>query len=465
MKRIYNKFAVPEPSFFQITIPFRNNVLQQLPAQFADEELAMKASSENLRYIIRITLTNHLFYTPVSKESTAQELMTLAKRNVSRLFRQLDHFRQLPQQQSGFLIGSFRFTIMPFVPDSETVKKATDEQVDEILQIVANTVSSFTLFIGRFGPTASISLPVICIGLSTLSSSSATRLMRHIYRFVSPFDTELHPTRFSVGQSIPTGQVWNYARVPLGCSISSNHMDNVIPEGTAGTLGVYVYEKTDLITRYALTTGHVAPSGEAADSISAPASKPYLEALKSMQAGIAQREKKGNLEGKREYEEKLNALRDLDRSFGSVIYSTTRTSTVAPFPKEDVALLKVKPNRAANNSLEHGPGYADYIWNTTDASYPGSTIVPQLGVKVMKFGIRTGYTEGLIVQPTYVRWEPDETLSYDPDDPAYSTVPASLCYTIMSTSTPFANCNMTAIRKRIRSFLHLFVVVARISRV
>ena len=223
------------------------------------------------------------------------------------------------------------------------------------------------------------------------------------------------------------------------CSLSSDYIDSVNSEGTAGTLGAYVYDKTDLITRYALTAGHVAPSGQASDSISAPASKPYLEAIKSMEAAIAQMERKGNLERKRRYEEELNSLHNLDRSFATVVYSSTRTSPVAPFQKEDIALLKVHQGRAANNCLKHGPGYDDYRWNTTEASYPKTTTIPQLNSKVMKFGIRTGYTEGVIVQPTYVRWAPDETREYVPGTPQYSTVPASLCYTVMSGPTPFAD--------------------------
>ena len=72
-------------------------------------------------------------------------------------------------------------------------------------------------------------------------------------------------------------------------------------------------------------------------------------------------------------------------------------------------------------------------------AYPKGTTVVTVGSKVAKFGVRTGYTEGLVIQPTYVRWERDKTRTYEPDNPAYYTVPASLCHTIMSTSTPFAN--------------------------
>ena len=101
--------------------------------------------------------------------------------------------------------------------------------------------------------------------------------------------------------------------------------------------------------------------------------------------------------------------------------------------------MKVKANRAANNNLEHGPGCNDYAWCTNDASYPKRTSVVTVGSKVAKFGVRTGYTEGLVVQSTYVRWEHEKMRMYEPDDPAYYTVPASLCHTIMSTSTPFAD--------------------------
>jgi hypothetical protein len=417
-------------------------VLQELPTKVSDRESAIKASAENLRYMIRIALTNHLFYTPLpsaSDQSSEKDLMILARRNVSRLLRHLDYFQQLPQQESGILMSTLRFTIMPYIPEDETSKNTVNKQANDILQIVSDTISCFTTFIARFGPCISISLPVICIGLSTLSSGPAKRLMRHINRFASPFDTERYPIRFAIGESRLAGQIWNYVRVPPGCSISSADIDAVTPEGTAGTLGPYVYDKTDLTTRYAITAGHVAPSTQTAESILAPASKPYREAIKSMEAGIVQKGKAGNLEGKRVHEEKLEGLRNLDRSLGTVVFSSTCTSTVAPHIKEDIALLKVKANRAANNNLEHGPGYNDYAWCTSNASYPKRTAVVTVGSKVAKFGVRTGYTEGLVVQPAYVRWERDKTRTYEPDNPAYHTVPASLCHTIMSTSTPFAD--------------------------
>ena len=240
-------------------------VLQKLPTKVNDTESAIRASAENLRYIIRIVLTNHLFYTPPSlssesDQSSEKDLMILARRNVSRLLRHLDYFQQLPQQESGILMSTLRFTIMPYIPEDETSKNAVNQQANDILQIVSNTISCFTLFIARFGPCISISLPVICIGLSTLSSDPAKRLMQHVNRFASPFDTEHHPIRFAIGQSRPAGQIWNYVRVPPGCSISGANIDAVTSEGTTGTLGSYIYDKTDLTTRYAITAGHVAPS-------------------------------------------------------------------------------------------------------------------------------------------------------------------------------------------------------------
>ena len=120
--------------------------------------------------------------------------------------------------------------------------------------------------------------------------------MRHINRFASPFDTERHPIRFAIGESRPAGQIWNYVRGSPGCSISSADIDAVTPEGTVRILGPYVYDKTDLTTRYAITAGNIAPSTQTAESILTPASKPYREAINSMEAGIVHKEKAGNLE-------------------------------------------------------------------------------------------------------------------------------------------------------------------------
>jgi hypothetical protein len=62
-----------------------------------------------------------------------------------------------------------------------------------------------------------------------------------------------------------------------------------------------------------------------------------------------------------------------------------------------------------------------------------------VGSKVAKFGVRTGYNEGPAVQSTCVRWERDRTDMYEPDNPAYYTIPPSLCHTIRSISIAFAN--------------------------
>jgi hypothetical protein len=145
-------------------------------------------------------------------------------------------------------MSTLRFTTMPYILEDETSKNAMNQRANDILQIVSNNISCFTMFIVRFGPS----------------------------------------------------------------------------------------------------------STQTAESILAPASKPYCKAIKS-------------------YEEKLEGLRNLDRSLRTVVYSSTRTSIVASFINEDAALLKLKANRAANNNLEHGPGYNDYIWCTGGASYPKKT--------------------------------------------------------------------------------------------
>jgi hypothetical protein len=120
-------------------------------------------------------------------------------------------------------------------------KNAANWQANDIFQIISNTISCFTIFIARFGPYISISLPMICIEFSTFFSDSAKRYMWHINRFASLFDAEHHRIYFIIGESRPAELIWNYVRVPLSCSISSADIDAVTSEGTTETLGPYIY--------------------------------------------------------------------------------------------------------------------------------------------------------------------------------------------------------------------------------
>ena len=63
------------------------------------------------------------------------------------------------------------------------------------------------------------------------------------------------------------------------------------------------------------------------DFVLSPTSKPYLDAIISLEAGIAQKDGGSSLVGKQVYEEKLEALRNLDLLFGTVVYSTGPTQS------------------------------------------------------------------------------------------------------------------------------------------
>ena len=55
---------------------------------------------------------------------------------------------------------------------------------------------------------------------------------------------------------------------------------------------------------------------------------------------------------------------------------------------------------------------------------------PEIGIPVAKVGIRTGYTEGVIVSNANVRWKAESTQTIDERDPEFNLFPVSSAYAI-----------------------------------
>ena len=224
------------------------------------------------------------------------------------------------------------------------------------------------------------------------------------------------PIRFAKGHVEPARRVWYYPRTPISSSLSA---DTDPPR--AGTLGFYVTDKNDPASSYIVTAGQVACEDPAfTDStLYAPANKPFEEAKCALQNALSRFPASGDISRRALRQNQLDTLVNLDRKIGNVVYTTTQTCPNAPYYKEDVALVKARPERAADNSLRRIPLYTQNVPFKPEEVYFGAEIgPPAIGTPVVKVGIRTGYTEGVIVSNANVRWRPESTDTVAEDDPA-----------------------------------------------
>ena len=124
-----------------------------------------------------------------------------------------------------------------------------------------------------------------------------------------------------------------------------------IREATAGSLGCYCTLGEDDEDRYAITAGHVAHPNprHLSNEVLAPASKPFVEAVKSATVDL-------NLTIKANLDitvqrERVDKLKQLDRVFGETIVSSTRTEEQSPYRKIDYELVKVLNGRYGDNRM------------------------------------------------------------------------------------------------------------------
>jgi hypothetical protein len=91
-----------------------------------------------------------------------------------------------------------------------------------------------------------------------------------------------------------------------------------------------------------------------------PATKPFIEALKSLQVNInAKLEVNHDTTAARN---NLDAIHRLDRKFGTVVaFSTSQTDPKPPHEKLDLALVAVDASRHTDNRLSQVNEYHDQI--------------------------------------------------------------------------------------------------------
>jgi hypothetical protein len=194
-----------------------------------------------------------------------------------------------------------------------------------------------------------------------------------------------------------------------------------------------VADKKDPAARYFVTAGHVAREDPVStnSTLYEPANKPFEKAKHSLHIALSRVVASGDISRKALRQNQLDTLINLDRKIGDVVYATTQTSKTMPYYKEDVALVKACPERVADNSLKRIPLYSQNVQFTADGTYiPTEIGQPVIGMPVAKVGIRTGYTEGLIVSNANVRWKPESTHTVGESDEEYDSIPTSSAYAI-----------------------------------
>ena len=406
-----------------VTTKLRASVFDQLQV-CGDELLGPALSLKNLEYGLRIGIASNMYHKgdDETEEETARS--RLAKHNLSRLLKHMDFYRALPPDEAGILRNSYPFSLMPYNPTSAVVKATLKSEVKFVTNTVARLMPNFVIFSSKWGVNNAVSLPIV----SVITPTSNSELEIKLKEYYGPYNYDTLPIRFGKGHVEPTGRVSYYPRTPFSSSLSA---DTDSPR--AGTLGFYVTDNNDPASRYIVTAGHVARGDPAFtnSTLYAPPNKPFEEAKRSLQIALSCSLAYGDTSQRILHQNRLDTLANLDRKIGDVVYTTTQTSKSVPYYKEDVALVKVRPERAANNSLKRIPLYSQNVqFKPGEVYIPAEIGPPDIGTPVVKVGIRTGYTEGVIVSSANVRWKAESTHTVGESDPEYDSLPTSSAYAI-----------------------------------
>jgi hypothetical protein len=205
--------------------------------------------------------------------------------------------------------------------------------------------------------------------VNVITPTSNAELQQILTEYYGLYNYDRLPIRFGKGQVEPAGHIWYYPRTPLSSSLSA---DTDPPR--AGTLAFYVADKKDPAARYLVTAGHVAREYPVStnSTLYAPANKPFEEAKHSLHIALSRAIASGDISRKASRQNQLDTLINLDRKIGDVVY----------------------------------------------------------GTPVVKVGIRTGYTEGIIVSNANVRWKSESTHTVGESDEEHHSIPTSSAYAI-----------------------------------
>ena len=169
---------------------------------------------------------------------------------------------------------------------------------------------------------------------------------------------------------------------------------------SAGTLGCYCANASnDQVL--GLTAGHVI--AESSDGIvSAPADKPYAEAVKSIDIRVADEQRRQTKDKKR-WVYMQQKLQNCNRRLGTILLHDIETVDGERF---DLGVITMDPSRCADNQLRKIPMYnVRYTFSDEGdhLSLPGKPY--KVGESVVKAGIQTGLTSGTIVDKVTVNWD------------------------------------------------------------
>ena len=265
------------PHIFEITYKLRQTY-HSVVDDVMDSNRAHDMCLKNLLYILRCQMSDERFYRPFTGLAGTGDYDTvrLAKLNFARLYRQCDVLNILPAPALGLIRSSYRMAPLP-IPKQlraalvDTIQRQRTIAVD-ILQLYT---ISFVIFVSNYGISQAVSLPTLSIVVPDLTSPSSVSAISRLRECFDPFNFSAILLRISCGEIKPVGEIWYYPRVPLGSSISGGDDD------TAGTLGGYCRNPaTGEI--YGITAVHVVGTSLHRE-VFAPASKPYNEAIKSIE--------------------------------------------------------------------------------------------------------------------------------------------------------------------------------------
>jgi hypothetical protein len=446
-----------EPLIFNITQRMRQSYIA-ITSDSVDLANAKHMNLKILQFVLRCQMSDiRLYHVPCGKLVIDEDLQR-ARINFARLYKQCDVMAILPRPEPG--IVRYTLPLNPF-PLPKSVRKATQSTFRRQLAIVVAKVSeisaNFAIYSSNFGIQLTVSLPTISVILPGLDTDSSREIMSYLRSIYSPFDYDSFIVRFAIGNVRAAGRIWHYRQLPPGSSMSPNETlcctnaqcvclrDELTEEdqeelaairvASAGSLGCYCILSEDEEHRYAITAGHVAHPNPRhfSNEVLAPASKPFVEAVKSTTMDL-------NQTIKAEFDatvqrERVEKLTQLNRLFGETILSSTRTEEQAPYRKIDYALVKVLNDRYGDNRMDKLQAYREEFDFRPSGVHP-ILLERKLAYAdtVYKLGAQTGLTKGCVINDAKVRWNPESTDPLPEDD---TSVPVSDAYAVLG--TPLAN--------------------------
>ena len=392
------------PGVFVITMKIRSTYNTVLEGAL-DADCAYDMSIKNLQYILRCQMSDIRLCRGTSLTSKPDPVST-ARMNFARLYKQCDPLNILPSPALGIILSVFPMAPLPIPTQVREHLTNIGRQRDAAIEAVQESCHSYVIYVTNYGITQAVSLPTISVVLPDLTSASALTAIVRLRELFDPFNSSAMLLRVTEGEFKTTGEVWYYPRVPLGSPISAGE------DKIAGTLGGFCRDPLSG-NIFGITAGHVV--GQQTDrTVYAPASKPFAEAVKSIQVRIHDCQKTSK--DVRIWTDKDDELQSLNRVYGKSVVSSQRTTATGQII--DCALLSIEPARVADNRIGKIPELQSQI--VEFAENDGDKIVPLTsplvnGETVWKLGTRTLLTSGTVIDSIHLRWDAENATAITDD--------------------------------------------------